>query len=114
MFEKIKRIIAQVPWGRVATYGQVAKLAGYPGAARQVAWALHHSSGLPWHRIVGAGGKISLTGEAGFEQRMRLQMEGVEFHGLRVDMKTHAWIPPKGKKNKPRTKISGTRSKRNA
>jgi methylated-DNA-protein-cysteine methyltransferase-like protein len=114
MFEKIKRIIAQVPRGRVATYGQIAKLAGYPGAARQVAWALHNSSGLPWHRIIGAGGKISLTGDSGFEQRMRLQTEGVQFHGFRVDMKAHAWIPAnKSKaKSKTKTKIGGTKSKR--
>ena len=63
-----------VPRGKVATYGDIAYAAGYPGAARQVAWALHaESAGLPWHRIVGAGGTILLTGEHGFEQRMRLQ-----------------------------------------
>jgi methylated-DNA-protein-cysteine methyltransferase-like protein len=111
MFEKIKRVIARVPRGRVATYGQIAKLAGYPGAARQVAWALHNSSGLPWHRIVGAGGRISLGGDPGFEQRMRLQMEGVQFNGLRVDMKTHAWIPVK--KSKSKSRIGGTKPERN-
>jgi len=106
MFEKIKRMIALVPYGKVATYGQIAQLAGFPGAARQVAWALHNSSGLPWHRIVGAGGKISLPGESGFEQRMRLQGEGVAFHGLRVDMKNFAWTPG-GK-----VKKKGTKTKR--
>jgi methylated-DNA-protein-cysteine methyltransferase-like protein len=106
MFEKIKRVIVRVPHGRVATYGQIAKLAGYPGAARQVVWALRSGSGLPWHRIVGAGGKISLPGDAGFEQRMRLQMEGVGFRGARVDMENHAWIPVKKAKSK------GTKTKR--
>ena len=104
MFEKIKRIIAKVPRGKVATYGQIAKLAGYPGAARQVVWALRSSSGLPWHRIIGAGGRISLTGDPGFEQRMRLQGEGVQFHGLRVDMKNHAWVPVKKSKVKTKSK----------
>ena len=99
MFEKIKKVLARVPRGRVATYGQIAKLAGYPGAARQVVWALRSSSGLPWHRIVGARGKISLTGEPGFEQRMRLEMEGVLFNGLRVDMDEFGWKPSRaGKK----------------
>lgn len=93
MFENIKKVIARVPKGKVATYGQIAKLAGYPGAARQVVWALRASSGLPWHRIVGAKGKISLTGEPGFEQRMRLEMEGVRFNGLRVDMDEFEWRP---------------------
>jgi methylated-DNA-protein-cysteine methyltransferase related protein len=106
MFEKMKRMIVQVPRGRVATYGQIAKLAGHPGAARQVVWALRSGSGLPWHRIVGAGGKISLTGESGFEQRMRLQLEGVGFNGARVDMKNYAWVPAKKAKSK------GTKSKR--
>ena len=109
MFEKIKKVIAKVPKGKVATYGQIAKLAGYPGAARQVVWALRASSGLPWHRIVGAKGKISLTGEAGFEQRMRLEMEGVRFNGLRVDMQEFEWRPT-GAANKATRKKSKRRS----
>jgi methylated-DNA-protein-cysteine methyltransferase-like protein len=93
MFEEIKRTIARVPYGKVATYGQIAKVAGFPGAARQVVWALRASSGLPWHRIVAAKGKISLTGEAGFEQRIRLEMEGVRFNGARIDMAEFEWKP---------------------
>lgn len=89
MFSAILAQVRRVPRGKVATYGDIAYAAGYPGAARQVAWALHSSSGLPWHRIVGSEGKILLPGEAGFEQRMRLQAEGVQFHGLRIDMAAH-------------------------
>lgn len=90
MFADLRAQVRRVPKGKVATYGDIAYAAGYPGAARQVAWALHTSSnGLPWHRIVGAEGKILLPGEGGFEQRMRLRAEGVEFVGLRVNMKAH-------------------------
>ena len=90
MFANLLAQVRRVPRGRVATYGDIAYAAGYPGAARQVAWALHtSSSGLPWHRIVGADGKILLPGEGGFEQRMRLRAEGVEFLGLRINMKAH-------------------------
>ena len=89
MFNLMLRQMRRIPRGKVATYGDVASAAGFPGSARQVAWALHQSSGLPWHRVVGAGGKILLAGEAGFEQRMRLEGEGVRFHGLRIDMKEH-------------------------
>ena len=89
MFERILRQVRRIPPGKVATYGDVAYAAGFPGAARQVVWALHSSSGLPWHRVIGAGGKILLTGEAGFEQHMRLQQENVGFIGLRVDLKRH-------------------------
>jgi len=90
MFRAMLEQVRRVPYGKVATYGDVAYAAGFPGGARQVAWALHsNSQGLPWHRIVGAGGKILLGSEGGFEQRMRLQAEGVRFVGLRVDMDGH-------------------------
>jgi methylated-DNA-protein-cysteine methyltransferase-like protein len=102
MFAEMLRQVRRVPRGKVATYGDIAYAAGYPGAARQVAWALHGegrggaklgvaspAQGLPWHRIVGAGGTILLTGEHGFEQRMHLQAEGVGFLGLKVNMAAH-------------------------
>ena len=97
MFQLILRQVRRIPKGKVATYGDVAYAAGFPGASRQVVWALHSSSGIPWQRVVGAGGKILLPGEAGFEQRMRLEAEGVKFHGQRVDMKAHhhTFLPPK-------------------
>ena len=85
MFRDILRQISRIPRGKVATYGDVAYAAGYPGAARQVAWALHGCGRtVPWQRVIGSGGKILCTGELGFEQRLMLQGEGVEFTGLRV------------------------------
>jgi len=90
MFVEMRRQVRRVPRGKVATYGDIAYAAGFPGAARQVAWALHGDSrGLPWHRIVGAGGAILLGGEHGFEQRMRLEAEGVAFAGRKVKMAAH-------------------------
>lgn len=89
MFKRIQAVVRKIPRGKVATYGDVAYAAGYPGAARQVVWALRAIRGLPWHRVLGAGGKILLPGEAGFEQRMRLQAEGVAFHGNRVALEAH-------------------------
>jgi len=92
MLEQLRRAISKIPKGRVSTYGDVARAAGYPGAARQVAWALHNAKGgIPWHRVLGAGGNIRLPGEAGLEQRMRLQSEGVTFRGSRVDLARHAF-----------------------
>ena len=92
MLEKLRRTISRIPKGRVATYGDVARAAGYPGAARQVAWALHNAKGgLAWHRVLGAGGSIRLPGPAGLEQRLRLQAEGVAFRGAHVDMARHAF-----------------------
>jgi methylated-DNA-protein-cysteine methyltransferase-like protein len=73
----------------VASYGDVARAAGFPGRARQVVWALRNARGLPWHRVVGAGGKIMLSGENGLEQRVRLETEGVAFRNGRVWMEKH-------------------------
>jgi len=86
MFPRIRSEILKIPRGKVATYGTVARAAGFPGAARQVVWALRQSQALPWHRVLAAGGRIALPGEAGFEQRLRLESEGVKFNGSRVDM----------------------------
>ncbi|MFZ0830777.1 MAG: MGMT family protein [Thermoplasmata archaeon] len=86
-------MIASVPRGKVITYGQVAAAGGFPGAARLTVWALQRGEGLPWHRVVGAGGRIALPGDEGREQRLRLQVEGVTFRGNRVRMDRHNWIP---------------------
>ena len=97
MQERIRQTILRVPRGRVSTYGDVARAAGYPGAARQVVWTLHSSHGLPWHRIVGAGGEIKLRGENALEQRLRLESEGIEFRGRRVNMEKHRHFSPRRK-----------------
>jgi methylated-DNA-protein-cysteine methyltransferase-like protein len=90
MLAEIRAIVAKIPKGKVATYGSVAEAAGFPGNARRVAWALRDTDGrLPWHRVLGSGGKILLPKAAGAEQRLRLQAEGVEFRRGRVHMEQH-------------------------
>src|SRR5580692_5838229 len=89
MLDVIRDTIRKIPRGKVSTYGGIAEAAGFPGRARQVVWALRSGRGLPWHRVVGAGGKISLTGEHALEQRLRLESEGVVFHGSRVWMEKY-------------------------
>src|SRR5580700_8578889 len=86
-----RKAIRQIPKGKVATYAQVAAAAGYPLYHRQVAQLLRQAptGSLPWQRVVGAGGQIKLKFEAGLEQRMRLEMEGVRFRGKKVDMAEH-------------------------
>lgn len=91
MLDEIRSQVRRIPRGKVSTYGAVAVAAGFPGRARQVVWALHNARGLPWHRVVGAGGRILLPGENGLEQRMRLETEGVRFQGGRVDMQLHEY-----------------------
>jgi len=86
---RIEQAIHAIPRGRVSTYGGIARAAGFPGAARLVARVLRGGFGLPWQRVLGAGGEIKLTGDSAIEQRFRLQAEGVRFRGRRVDMKAH-------------------------
>lgn len=90
--EKRQRIIHSIhalPRGKVSSYGAIARAAGWLGAARQVVRVLNQVPGLPWHRVVGAGGAIKLPGEQGAEQKFLLRMEGVTFRGARVDMAKH-------------------------
>lgn len=89
-----RRVIASIPKGKVATYGQVAAAAGYPLYHRAVARLLRTDppNRLPWQRVVGAGGEIKLPMEAGAEQRLRLRMEGVTFRGRRVDLAAHQHV----------------------
>jgi len=98
---EVKAVIRRIPRGRVATYGQIAALAGRERAARGVSWILHSSSeaaGLPWHRVIGGGGKISLSRGRGFEEQKRcLAAEGVAVgRGGRVDLKRFRWEPGPG------------------
>jgi len=116
MLEQIRRTVAQIPRGKVASYGEVADRAGFPGRARQVVWALHGSGDrLPWHRVVGAGGRILLPGEHGLEQRLRLEAEGVRFRGGRVRIEEHRWgkVPTRrGRTGRTNVKRSVKRSPR--
>jgi methylated-DNA-protein-cysteine methyltransferase-like protein len=83
----IAAAIRKVPRGQVSTYGAIAKAAGYPRCSRHVSRVLNQVQGLPWQRILGSGGRISLRGEAAMEQRFLLEAEGVRFKGRRVDLR---------------------------
>ena len=111
MFEAIWRVVRAIPKGKVATYGSVAQAAGFPGAARQVVWALRATSGLPWHRVVGAGGRIRLPGANGLEQRMKLEFEGVRFAGTRIAMAEHEFKFAKSKKKTARSSAKRSKSR---
>ena len=106
---RIEAVIRSIPRGKVATYGSVARGAGMPGASRHVAAVLRHSFGLPWQRVLGAGGEIKLRGDSAIEQRLRLEAEAVTFRGRRVNMKLHEFKFPLSKSKtrrptpKPRT-----------
>ena len=97
-YQAIYAVVLRIPKGRVATYGQVARLAGMPGQARLVGYALSALKGqlpVPWHRVVNAQGRISCRSDgssAGLEQRLRLESEGVCFDGQgRIPLDRFLW-----------------------
>lgn len=99
-YERIYAVVRRVPRGRVTTYGAVAKLAGLPGHARQVGYALaalRDGSSVPWHRVVNAQGRLSLVragSPSGITQRLRLTREGVPVDAAdRVSLARFAWNP---------------------
>ena len=96
-YAKIWSVVKRIPRGRVATYGQIATLAGLDGHARQVGYALHNlpeASQVPWHRVINARGEISprSTSDSHELQRLLLEGEDVEFTlDGRVDLKRYRW-----------------------
>jgi methylated-DNA-protein-cysteine methyltransferase-like protein len=98
-YQKIYAVITRIPEGKVATYGQIARLAGFGGHARMVGYALHalpSGSTVPWHRVINAQGKISLRSDGDFAliQRRMLEEEGVEFsESGRISLDRYCWEP---------------------
>ena len=98
-YQGIYRVVRRIPKGRVATYGQIASLAGLAGHARQVGYALHalpNSTAVPWHRVVNAAGRISTRATPGGElvQRLLLEREGIRLDGRgRVPLDQLRWKP---------------------
>ncbi len=98
-YGRIYAVVRRIPRGRVATYGQVAELAGLPQQARQVGYALaalRPSDRVPWQRVVNARGEISLRAEPGADalQRVLLEREGVRFDARgRIDLARYTWHP---------------------
>ena len=99
-WDPVYRLVKKIPRGRVTTYGEVAKALRLPGGARAVGYAMAatpNGRGIPWHRVLGAGGEIKLRGDSAFEQHFRLEAEGVTFRGRRVDMAHHEFKFPRGR-----------------
>lgn len=98
-FAAVYAAVRRVPAGRVVTYGSVARLLGVPRGARAVGWALRAlprrlERDVPWHRVVGAGGRIAARpGPGPGLQARRLRAEGVRLRAGRVDMRAHELRP---------------------
>ncbi len=99
LHRQILEVIALIPYGKVATYGQIAKLAGLPKHARLVGYVLKHldkSSEIPWYRVINSQGKISVTriNQQGENvQQSLLEQEGVYLINAQVNLKIFGWMP---------------------
>jgi methylated-DNA-protein-cysteine methyltransferase related protein len=92
------RLVGQIPRGRVATYGQIAAMLGWPRAARAVGYAMRHCPpGVPWHRVVNASGGISVRANVSgmLTQRLLLEQEGVTVRRGRIKLDRYQWRNPR-------------------
>ena len=99
-FERVYRVVQQIPRGKVASYGQIAAILGHPQAARTVGWALNALTAeravqVPWQRVINSAGRISISRAdlSADIQRARLEEEGVEFDARGyIDWKRFGWV----------------------
>lgn len=98
--DTVYKITRQIPSGKVVTYGQLAKMAGRPGAARAVGMCMRNNPNIPstpCHRVVGSNGAlVGYAGGSGLPSKKDLLLkEGVVFRGDKVDLKQSQWLPEK-------------------
>src|SRR6202521_5294800 len=96
-WDPVYRLVKQIPRGRVLSYGALAKALRLPGGARTAGRAMAASpsgKGIPWHRVLGASGKILIREPHASLQRKLLECEGVRVTESRIDLKLHLWKPP--------------------
>jgi methylated-DNA-protein-cysteine methyltransferase related protein len=109
-FDPVYRLVKQIPRGRVLTYGALAKALRLPGGARTAGRAMGatpQGKGIPWHRVLGANGKILIREPYASLQKKLLESEGIPVVESRINVKKHLWTPPRRKallakkKNRP-------------
>jgi methylated-DNA-protein-cysteine methyltransferase-like protein len=114
-WDPVYRLVKLIPRGRVTTYGQLATALRLPGGARAVGYALAatpNGRGIPWHRVIGAGGKVTMPEPHASLQRRLLASEGVPIEGTRIDMKLFAWSPKSRSKPRAKSRAKSRKPKR--
>jgi methylated-DNA-protein-cysteine methyltransferase related protein len=99
-WDPVYRLVKQIPRGRVTTYGAIAQALRLPGGARAVGYAMAacpNGRGIPWHRVIGAGGRTRMPEPYASLQRRLLTSERVVVDGTRIDMKLYGWTPKKSR-----------------
>lgn len=100
-WDPVYRLVKKIPRGCVTTYGALAKKLRLPGGARAVGYAMAatpRGRGIPWHRVMGAGGKVRMPEPYASLQRKLLESEGVVFAGAGVDIGEYGWTPSSSKR----------------
>ena len=99
-YQKVYSTVSKIPYGKVATYGQIADLIYAYGTARQVGWALRRlklPSNIPWHRVINSKGLITMSvsrNGTDWMQRKLLEKEGIKFNSkMKIDIKKYLWRP---------------------
>jgi methylated-DNA-protein-cysteine methyltransferase related protein len=106
-WDPVYRLVKQIPRGRVLSYGAVARALRLTGGARSAGRAMAATpsgKGIPWHRVVGAGGKLLIREPYASLQKKLLESEGVKILESRVDLKHHLWTPTKRKAPKEKSR----------
>jgi len=105
-WERVYRVVKKIPRGRVTTYGELARALRLSGGARAVGYAMAAcpaGRGIPWHRVVGAGGRLLIAEPHAALQRRLLETEGVALDGGKIDLQRFGWTP--GKRRKVSTRL---------
>ena len=109
-WDPVYRLVKTIPRGHVTTYGLLARALKTRGGARTVGHAMAATpsgQGIPWHRVVAAGGKLIIREPYGAKQRKLLETEGVPIHNGRIDFSTYGWTPPAAGGNPARSQRRG-------
>lgn len=105
-WDPVYRLVKKIPRGRVTTYGALAKVLRLRGGARAAGHAMAacpSSRGIPWHRVIGAGGRLLIREPHSSLQQRLLETEGIIIDGKRVNMKKYAWSGPKARAKSKRS-----------
>jgi methylated-DNA-protein-cysteine methyltransferase related protein len=116
-WDPVYKLVKQIPRGRVTTYGALAKALRLRGGARTAGRAMAATpsgKGIPWHRVVGDGGRLLIPEPYGSMQRKLLQTEGVQIVEFRVDLKNYLWSPARAQKPAKQNKSPARKNKRKA
>jgi methylated-DNA-protein-cysteine methyltransferase-like protein len=114
-WDPVYRLVKRIPRGRVATYGELAKALRLRGGARAVGYAMAatpRGRGIPWHRVIGAGGKVTMPEPYASLQRRLLATEAVPIEGARIDMKLFAWSPNPRTRSRASSRAKSRKPKR--